>query len=94
MAGTEMTLACSAFLEGVGDLTPAVRKELAVVKPAKLAEIKSAELAEQVKRFEEGQAERAKIHAGHQASLDSQLQDALLQSRRIAFGAKPNQGRG
>ncbi len=94
MAGTEMTLACSAFLQGVGELTPAVRKELAIVKPAKLAEIKSAELAEQVKRFEEGQAERAKIHAGHQASLDSQLQDALLQSRRRAFGAKPNQGRG
>ncbi len=91
MAGTEMTLACSAYLQGVGELTPAVRKELAVVKPAKLAEIKMAELAEQTRRFEEGIAERAKVRAAHQASLDGQLDEALLQSRRVAFG---HQGQG
>ncbi len=94
MAGTEMTLACSAFLQGVGELTPAVRKELAIVKPAKLAEIKMVELAEQTRRFEECIAERAKVRAAHQESLDSQMAEALLRSRRVAFGAKPNQGKG
>ncbi len=94
MAGTEMTLACSAYLQGVGQLTPAVRKELAVVKPAKLAEIKMAELAEQTRRFEEGIAERAKVREANEREINAGLQDALLESRRRAFGHQPVQGQG
>ena len=83
MAGTEMTLATAAYLAGAGELTAAVRKELAVVKPTKLAEIKAAELAAQVKQFEEGQQQRGEARAAMQEQLAAQQQDARIQSLNL-----------
>ncbi len=83
MAGTEMTLATAAYLAGAGELSAAVRKELALVKPTKLAEIKATELAEQVKQFEESQQQRRERAASEQEQLAAQQQDARIASLNL-----------
>jgi hypothetical protein len=82
-AGTQTSLATSAYLAGVGALTPEVRKELAIVKPAKLAEIKSAEMAAEFKRFEEAQVERREQQAAVNEQISAQAQDARIQSLNL-----------
>jgi hypothetical protein len=82
-AGTEMTLATAAYLAGSGELSAAVRKELAIIKPSKLAEIKAAEHAEQYKRFEEDQAQRREAHAQMQEQIQAQSQDAYIKSLQL-----------
>jgi hypothetical protein len=82
-AGTQMSLATAAYLAGAGELTAAVRRELSIVKPAKLGEIKAAELAEQVKQFEEGQAQRKEAQAQMQQQIEAQRQDAYIASLQL-----------
>ena len=83
MAGTEMTLATAAYLAGSGELTAAVRKELAVVKPTVLAEIKAAELAAQVKQLEEGQQQRREAREHVNQQIQAQAEDARIASLNL-----------
>jgi hypothetical protein len=82
-AGTEMTLATAAYLAGSGELTAAVRKELAVVKPTKLAEIKAEELKAAEAKFLEGQQQRREAYEQMNQQLAAQQQDARIASLNL-----------